>query len=75
MDIHENKRGDTESKPEAGARDPRAKGARRDENPDSGRTRVPNTEDEIKGCGTENKTSQEKVRVEQGGKNHRANTN
>jgi hypothetical protein len=27
MDIHENKRGDTESKPEAGARDPKAKGA------------------------------------------------
>jgi hypothetical protein len=72
MDIHE--RGDTESKPQAGTRDPKGKGAQRDENPDRGRDRVPNTEDELR-VGTENKTSQEKVRVEQGGKNHRANTN
>jgi hypothetical protein len=75
MDIRENKKGDTESKPQAGTCDPKGKGAQREESPDRGRTRVPNTEDEITGCGTENKTSQEKVRVEQGGKNHRANTN
>jgi len=75
MDIHENKKGDTESKPEAGTRDPKGKGAQRDEHPDRGRTRVPSTPDEITGSGTENKTSQEKVRVEQGGKNHRSNTN
>jgi hypothetical protein len=74
MDIGENKKGDTASKPEAGTRDPKAKGAQRDENQDRGRNRVPNTEDEL-GFGTENKTSQEKVRVEQGGKNHRSNTN
>jgi hypothetical protein len=75
MDIKEDKKGGTASRPEAGTRDPKAKGAQRDENPDRGRNRVPNTEDEIKGCGTENETSQEKARVEQGGKNHRANTN
>ena len=74
MDIKENKKGDTESKPEAGTRDPKAKGAQRDKSPDRGRNRVPNTEHEL-GNGTENKTSQEKVRVEQGGKNYRANTN
>jgi hypothetical protein len=74
MDVHENKKGDTESKPEAGTRDPKAKGAQRDENPDRGRTRVPNTESEMKDA-KENKTSQEKVRVEQGGKHHRGNTN
>jgi hypothetical protein len=76
MDIHENKKADTAvSKPEAGTRGPKAKGAQREENPDRGRTRVPNTQDEIKGNGTENETSQEKVRVEQGGKNHHSNTN
>jgi hypothetical protein len=74
MDIHENKKGDTASKPEAGTRDPKAKGAQRDENPERGRNRVPNSEHEIKDA-KENKTSQEKVRVEQGGKKHRRNTN
>jgi hypothetical protein len=59
MDIHENKNGDTTSKPEAGTRDPKAKGAQRDENPDRGRNRVPNSEHEIKDA-KENKTSQEK---------------
>jgi hypothetical protein len=75
MDIHDNKKGDTAAKPETGTRDPKSKQAQRDENPDRGRTRVPSTQDEIKGNGTESKTSQEKARVEQGGKNHRSNTN
>jgi hypothetical protein len=73
MNIHENKKGDTSSKPEAGARDPKSKGAQRDKSPDRGRKRVPNTEHEL--SGTENKTSQEKVRVEQGGKSYRSTTN
>jgi hypothetical protein len=42
--------------------------------PRKGRERVPNREDELD-CGDENTTSQEKVRVEQGGKSHRGNTN
>jgi hypothetical protein len=71
MDIHENKKGDTASKPEAGARDPKAKGAQREESPARGRNRVPNTEHEIRDA-KENKTSQEKVRVEQGGKSSAA---
>jgi hypothetical protein len=74
MEIHENKKGDTSSKPEAGTRDPKSKGAQRDKSPDRGRKRVPNTEHEL-GNGKENKTSQEKVRIEQGDKNHRSNTN
>ena len=45
-----------------------------DKHPRKGRIRVPNTEDELD-CGTENKASQEKVRVQQDGKNHRGNTN
>ena len=72
---NQNKKDDVVGKPEAGVRDPKAKGAQRAENPDRGRDRVPSTQDEIRGNGTENKTSQEKVRVEQGGKNHRSNTN
>jgi hypothetical protein len=73
MDIKENKKGDTESRPQAGTRDPKGKQSQRDENPDTG-NRVPTTENEIKDA-KENKTSQEKARIEQGGKDHRANTN
>jgi hypothetical protein len=62
MDIRENK-GDTASKPEAGARDPKAKGAKRDESPDRGRNRVPNAENEIKDA-KENTLSQERLRIE-----------
>ena len=62
MDIRENKKGDTESKPEAGARDPKKKHAKLNEHP-------------VKGRETENETSLEKVRVEQGEKNYRGNTN
>lgn len=74
MDIHENKKGDTAAKPESGTRDLKDKQGQLEVHPRMGRERVPNTEDELDGCGTETKTS-EKVRVEQGGKNHRSNTN
>ena len=66
---------DVAAKPQAGARDPKGKQAQLDKHPRKGRERVPNAEDEIDGCGTENATSQEKVRVQQLGKNHRGNTN
>ena len=73
MDTHEKKKGDIAGKPQAGATDPKEKHAKLEQHPRKGRERVPSTTDEI-GCGTEIKTS-EKVRVEQGGKNHRSNTN
>jgi len=73
MDSHENKKYDTPAKPQAGANDPKGKQKLLDKTP-HGRHRPPNTEDEIKDA-TENKTSQERVRVEQGGKSHRGNTN
>ena len=75
MDTHENKKGDIAGKPEAGTRDPKGKQAQLKEHPRKGRERVPNTEDELDGCGTENKTSPEKVRVQQLGKNYHRNTN
>jgi hypothetical protein len=75
LDIHENKKGDTAAKPEAGTHDPKDKQGQVEVHPRKGRERVPNTEDELDGCGTENKLSREKVRVEQGGKSHRGNTN
>jgi hypothetical protein len=70
--LSEESKNDVVGKAEAGTRDPKGKEAQRDESPDRGRKRVPKHE---LGIGTENKTSQEKVRVEQGGKNHRRNTN
>jgi hypothetical protein len=73
--THENKKGDIPGKPEAGTRDPKGKQAQLEEHHRKGRNRVPNTEDELEDCGTENKTSQEKVRIQQLGKNHRGNTN
>jgi hypothetical protein len=66
---------DVAGTPEAGTRDPKKKQAQLDKHPRKGRERVPNTEDELEDCGTENQNSQEKVRVEQGGKGHRGNTN
>jgi hypothetical protein len=74
MDIHENKKSDIVGKPEAGTRDPKGKQEQLEVHPRKGRERVPNTEDEIEDA-KENLTSQEKVRVEQGGKSHRGNTN
>jgi hypothetical protein len=71
---NQNKKDDVVGKPEAGVRDPKKKQAQLNEHPRKGRNCVPNTEGEIKDA-KENNTSQEKVRVEQGGKNHRANTN
>jgi hypothetical protein len=52
----------------------RGEASQADEHLRKGRIRVPNTDDELD-CGTENKASQEKVRVQQDGKNHRGNTN
>jgi hypothetical protein len=74
MDCEENKKCDTESKPESGTRDPKCKGKLLAQTP-NGRNRPVSTQDEIDGDPVENKTSQEKVRVEQGGKGHRGNTN
>jgi hypothetical protein len=71
---NQNKKDDVAGKPEAGARDPKKKQAQLEKHPRKGRTRVPNTEDELD-CGTENPTAPEKVRVQQLGKNHRGNTN
>jgi hypothetical protein len=71
---NQNKKDDVVGTPEAGSRDPKKKQAKLNVHPRKGRGRVPNTEDEIHDA-KENKTSQEKVRIEQGGKNHRANTN
>jgi hypothetical protein len=71
---NQNKKDDVAGKPEAGARDSKGKHAQLKEHPRKGRERVPNTEDELD-CGTENKTSPEKVRIQQLGKNHRGNTN
>jgi hypothetical protein len=71
---NENKN-DVAGKPESGARDSKRKHAQLDKHPRKGRERVPSTQDEVDGCGTENLTSQEKVRVQQLGKGHRRNTN
>ena len=71
---NQNKKDDVEGRPQAGTRDPKDKQGQLEVHPRKGRERVPNTENELDGCGTETKTS-EKVRVEQGGKNHRSNTN
>jgi hypothetical protein len=65
---------DVAGKPEAGTRDPKGKQAQLKKHPRKGRERVPNAEDELD-CGSENKTSQEKVRIQQNGKGHRGNTN
>ena len=72
---NQNKKDDVAGKPEAGARDSKGKHAQLDKHPRKGRNRVPITEDEIKDCGTENKTSQQRVRIQQLGKNYRGNTN
>ena len=73
MDCEENQKGDIAAKPQSVTRDPKGKQALLEKNP-HGRNRPENTEDELN-CGKENTTSQEKVRVEQGGKSHRGNTN
>jgi hypothetical protein len=73
MDSHENKKYDIPAKPKADATDPKGKAALLEETP-HGRHRPENTEDEL-GDPVENKTSQEKVRREQGHRNHRSNTN
>jgi hypothetical protein len=73
MDSHENKKYDIAAKPSAGAGGPKGKQKQLDKNP-HGRNRPENTEDEIKDA-TENKTSQEKVRVEQLGDGYCGNTN
>jgi hypothetical protein len=72
-DTHENKKYDIPAKPSAGVSDPKGKHAQLDKHPRKGRERAPSTQDEVQDA-TETKTS-EKVRVEQGGKNHRSNTN
>jgi hypothetical protein len=74
---NQNKKDDVEGKPQAGTRDPKDKQGQLEVHPRKGRERVPSTQYEVDDCGggTENKTSQEKVRVEQGGKSHRGNTN
>jgi hypothetical protein len=71
---NQNKKDDVVGKPQAGTRDSKNKQAQLNEHPRKGRDRVPSTQDEIHDA-KENKTSQEKVRIQQGGKNHRANTN
>jgi hypothetical protein len=71
---NQNKNDDVAGTPEAGIRDPKKKQAQLDKHPRKGRNRVPNTEDELKDA-TENKTSQEKVRVEQLGEGYCGNTN
>ena len=53
---------DVAGEPEAGTRDPKGKQAQLDKHPRKGRNRVPNIKDELD-CGTENKTSQEKVHI------------
>jgi hypothetical protein len=65
---------DVAARPQAGTSDPKGKQAKLEVHPRKGRERVPNTEDELD-CGTENKASQEKVRIQQNGKGHRGNTN
>jgi hypothetical protein len=72
--MNNKNKNDVAGKPEAGARDSKGKHAQLKEHPHKGRERVPNTEDEIQDA-TENKTSPEKVRVQQLGKGHRRNTN
>ena len=65
---------DVAGNPQAGASDPKGKHAQLDKHPRKGRERVPSTQDEI-GDATENKTSREKVRIQQYGKNYHRNTN
>jgi hypothetical protein len=72
---NQSKKDDVARKPEAGARNSKGKHAQLKEHPRKGRERVPNTEDELEDCGTENKTSPEKVRVQQLGNNYHRNTN
>jgi hypothetical protein len=71
---NQNPKDDIEGTPQQGTRDPKKKQRQLEVHPRNGRERVPNTEDELD-CGDERTTSQEKVRVEQGGKGHRGNTN
>jgi hypothetical protein len=66
MDCEENKKGDIAGTPNAGTRDSKGKGKLLAQTP-HGRNRPANTEDEIQDA-KENKTSQEKVRIEQGGR-------
>ena len=70
---NQNPKDDIEGTPQQGTRDPKGKQKLLDKTP-HGRHRPPNTEDEIQDA-KENKTSQEKVRQEQGGKSHHSNTN
>jgi hypothetical protein len=73
MDSHENKKYDIPAHPEQGVRDPKGKAKLLDKTP-HGRHRPPNTEDELDDP-KENTESQERVRIQQLGKNHRGNTN
>jgi hypothetical protein len=65
MDIHENKSCDIAGKAPSWRKRSEGKHAQLEVHPRKGRNRVPNAEDEIEGCGTEKKTSQEKGRVQQ----------
>jgi hypothetical protein len=73
--MEQKNQNDVAGKPEAGARDSKGKHAQLKEHPKKGRERVPNTEDELDGCGTESKTSPEKVRIQQVGKDYHRKTN
>jgi hypothetical protein len=74
MDIKENKKADVRSKPDAGTRDPKDKQGQLEDNPITGRDRVPNTEDELTEP-KENTTAQTKVLIQQLGPNYKGNTN
>jgi hypothetical protein len=74
MDCEENKKCDIAGTPNAGTRDPKGKGKLLDKTP-HGRHRPVSTQDDVDGDPAENKTSQEKARIEQGGKSHHGNTN
>jgi hypothetical protein len=71
---NQNKKDDVMGKPSAGAIDPKDKQGQLEVHPRKGRERVPSTQDEL-GDATENATSLEKVRIEQGGKDYCGNTN
>ena len=69
---NQNKKDDVEGKPQSAVRDPKDKQGQLEQHPREGRSRPESTQNEVKDP-TENKTSQEKVRREQGLK--KSNTN
>jgi hypothetical protein len=73
--MDDKNKNDVAGKPQAGVSDPKGKHAQLEVHPRKGRERVPSTQEEVDDCGTENKTSQDKARIQQHGKNYRGNTN